>query len=65
MKCPAVFKFQSLRNVETVRLEVQVGPHRDNLLIAEVDRKELASVVALADIRNGEDLLVKGNLVTR
>lgn len=65
MKCPAIFKFQSLRNVETVRLEVQVGPHRDNVVIAEIDRKELSAVVALADIRNGEDLLVKGNLVTR
>lgn len=65
MKCPATFKFESLRNVETVRLKVQVGPQRENLIIAEIDRKELASMVALHDIRNGEDLLVKGNLVTR
>lgn len=65
MKSPATFKFETLRNLDTVRLTIQVGRDRQPLVIGEISRKEFNSAVALADIRVGETLLVTGQLTTR
>lgn len=65
MKSPATFKFESLRNLSTVRMTIQVGSQREPLVIAELDRKDLTAVTAIADIRTGESLLVTGQLTTR